>query len=119
MRALLTSETLNQRPAISVDSPVDLGRAVAGQSGEGAVMVENPGSGPLEIQSGVLDNPAFAMTAPMFPATVAAGSSRRLSVSFAPTDAVTEAATLTIESDAVDQPTLQVTVQATGVESSP
>ena len=110
--------TVVQQPAIAVASSTHLGRAVVGDVGEGAVMVENPGSGPLEIQSAVLDNPVFSITSPVFPVTVPAGRSLPLSVSFAPSDAVTDVGTLTIESDAVDEPSLQVTVEATGVDPS-
>ena len=70
---------LIQRPAISVDDPVDLGRATVGLRPTRTFMIGNPGSGPLTIQSLAVEGSRFEIVSPAFPAVITAG--RELAVS--------------------------------------
>ncbi len=104
-----------QRPAIAVDAPADLGVAPVGQLSEGVVKVRSLGTGPLVIDSAGIDNPAFQVLSNL-PMQVRAGTSRDFVVEFTPGMTGKETGTLTLTSNAADQPTLDVMLQATGLD---
>ena len=104
-----------QRPAIAVDAPADLGAAPVGQLGEGVVKVRSSGTGPLLINSAGIDNPAFRILSNL-PMQVLAGTSRDLVVEFTPGMTGKETGTLTLTTNASDQPALDVMLEATGLD---
>ena len=104
-----------QRPAIAVDAPTDLGAAAVGQLSEGVVKVRSLGTGPLVIESASIDNPAFRVLSNL-PMQVRAGVSRDLVVEFTPGMTGKETGTLTLTTNAVDQPMLDVMLEATGLD---
>ena len=104
-----------QRPAIAVDAPADLGAAAVGQLSEGVVAVRSSGTGPLLINSAGVDNPAFRVLSNL-PMQVLAGASRDLVVEFTPGMTGKETGTLTLTTNAADQPTLDVMLEATGLD---
>ena len=104
-----------QRPAIAVDAPADLGAAPARQLSEGVVEVRSSGTGPLVIESATIDNPAFRVLSRM-PMQVRAGATRNLEVEFTPGMTGKETGTLTLTTNAADQPTFDVLVEATGLD---
>ena len=104
-----------QRPAIAVDTPADLGVAGVGQLGEGVVEVRSSGTGPLVIESASIDNPAFRVLSNL-PLQVRAGASRDFVVEFTPGMTGKETGTLALTTNATDQPTLDVMLEATGLD---
>ena len=104
-----------QRPAIAVDAPADLGAAAVGQLGEGVVKVRSSGTGPLVIESASIDNAAFRVLSNL-PMQVRAGTSRDFVVEFTPGMTGKETGTLTLTTNAPDQPTLDVMLEATGLD---
>ena len=104
-----------QRPAIAGDAPADLGVAPVGQLSEGVVKVRSLGTGPLVIDSAGIDNPAFQVLSNL-PMQVRAGTSRDFVVEFTPGMTGKETGTLTLTTNAPDQPTLDVMLQATGLD---
>ena len=104
-----------QRPAIAVDAPADLGAAAVGQLSEGVVAVRSSGTGPLVIDSAGIDNPAFRVVSNL-PMQVLAGTSRDLVVEFTPGMTGKETGTLALTSNAAGQPSLDVMLEATGLD---
>ena len=104
-----------QRPAIAVDAPADLGAAPAGQLSEGVVKVRSLGTGPLVIDSAGIDNPTFQVLSNL-PMQVRAGTSRDFVVEFTPGMTGKETGTLTLTTNAPDQPSLDVMIEATGLD---
>ena len=104
-----------QRPAIAVDAPADLGTAAAGQLSEGTIEVRSSGTGPLVIESATIDNPAFRVLSNL-PLQVRVGTSRDFVVEFTPGMTGKETGTLTLTTNAADQPTLDVMLEATGLD---
>ena len=104
-----------QRPAIAVDVPADLGAAAVGQLSEGVVAVRSSGTGPLVIESATIDNPAFRVLSNL-PMQVRAGTSRDFVVEFTPGMTGKETGTLALTTNAAGQPTLDVMIEATGLD---
>jgi len=114
-----TEETIGpvnvvQTPAIEVDEPADMGSAPAGELGVGVIPIQNTGTGPLFVESATFDNPAFQVSANL-PMQVPAGVSRDLVVEFTPGMTGDELGTLTLASNAPGRPSLDVQVEATGL----
>ncbi|MCP5111400.1 MAG: choice-of-anchor D domain-containing protein, partial [bacterium] len=106
-----------QQPQIAVGpQPVDLGEAVVGQAVEGVVVVRNPGTGPLQVESVVSDSELFEVLSPDGPFSVTAGGSRAVVVRYSPGSQGADAGALTIISDAAGQPELAVTVEGAGTD---
>ena len=104
-----------QRPAIEVDAPADLGAAAVGQLSEGTIEVRSSGTGPLVVESASIDNPAFRVLSNL-PMQVRAGTSRDFVVEFTPGMTGKETGTLALTTNAADQPTLDVMLEATGLD---
>ena len=104
-----------QRLAIEADAPADLGAAPAGQLSEGVVPLRSVGTGPLVVEAATSDNPAFRVLSRM-PMQVRAGTTRNLEVEFTPGMIGKETGTLTLTTNAPDQPTFDVLVEATGLD---
>ena len=98
-----------------MDALADLGAAAAGQLSEGVVKVRSLGTGPLVIESASIDNRAFRVLSNL-PMQVRAGASRDLVVEFTPGMTGQETGTLTLTTNAADQPMLDVMLEATGLD---
>jgi uncharacterized protein (TIGR03437 family) len=115
-----TTETIGpvnvvQTPAIEVDEPAEVGSAPAGELGVGEVSIQSTGTGPLVVESATSDNPAFQASANL-PMQVPAGASRDLVVEFTPGMIGKDEGTLTLVSNAPGHPSLDVLVEATGLD---
>jgi hypothetical protein len=74
------------------------------QSAVQTVTITNTGAGPASISAFAVNNPAFSVTGPALPASVGAGQSVQLGVSFTPTAVGPFNGTLTITSTASNSP---------------
>ena len=109
--------TVNQRPEISPEQdPVDIGQAVLGDQVSGQVVLQNPGTGPLEVASVATDQPEFRVVFPQGPFTIRAGASFSLEVSYEPSAEQSQSATLLVASNATDQPRLAIRLNGEGVD---
>ena len=73
------------------------------------------GTASLTVNSLTIDNPKFTFSAPPTPFIVAFGGQAPITVTFSPDAAGAQTATLTIKSNASNQPTATVALTATGV----
>jgi len=98
---------------IQLPAPVAFGTVCAGNIGRATLNVCNTGGGPLSVSAISSSNPRFAITAPTggFPIVIGPGSCFPFEVTFTPTAAGPQTATLTISSD--DPLNSSVNVQAT------
>jgi hypothetical protein len=98
---------------------LDFGAVPAGQSRELTLTISAAGgTAPLQVTAAVSSNPRFTLVSPAVPFTVAAGAVASLVVRFAPTAAGAEAGTLTLTSNAANQPSLAVPLSGTGTAAS-
>jgi len=93
---------------------IDFGSVVAGATKTLTVTVTNSGSAAVTVNSAAISSNNFSVTAPSFPATIAAGQSATLSVAFTPDAVGSFTATVTIASDASD-PTATISLSGTGI----
>ncbi|MDH3300131.1 MAG: choice-of-anchor D domain-containing protein [Acidimicrobiia bacterium] len=110
-------------PEISV-SPTSLsfGSVVLGTSGVGTVTVTNLGSAPLSVTATTLggDDPSpFSIDSGGAPFTLGPGTSQNIDLSFTPTALGSSSATLTIDSDDADEPSVVVPLSGDGVDVPP
>ena len=84
------------------NASIDFGSVVAGVTKTLTVTATNSGSAAITINSVTVSNANFSVTAPSFPATIAAGQSATLSLAFTPTAVKSFTATVTITSNASD-----------------
>jgi uncharacterized protein (TIGR03437 family) len=104
-----------QQPRIAIETqPVVLGEAVVERAVEGPVVISNPGTGPLEVTSIASNSDQFEFLSPGLPMSVVAGSSREVLMRYTPSALGAEVGTLTIRSNATDQPELSVAIQGSG-----
>ena len=109
--------TVNQRPEISPEQdPVDIGQAVLGDQVSGQVVLQNPGTGPLEVASVATDQPEFRVVFPQGPVTVRAGAGFSLEVNYEPSAEQSQSATLLVASNATEQPQLAIRLSGEGVD---
>jgi hypothetical protein len=93
---------------------LDFGAVQAGQTRDLPLTVRALGNAPLNIASLAVDNPRFTVVSPATPFTVGFGGSANVLVRFAPTAAGAQSGTLTIRSNAANQPSLTVALAGTG-----
>lgn len=81
---------------------MDFGSVVVGTTKTLTVTATNSGSAAVTVNSATVSNGNFSVTAPSFPATIAAGQSATLSLAFTPNAVGSFTATVTIASNASD-----------------
>ncbi len=109
--------SIEQRPSIAaLAENVELTPAVVGQSVVGRVRLRNDGTGPLTIMGATSNQPSFQVARSAFPIVVPADAEAEIQVRHTPQVVGSQSATLTVTSDAVNDPTLQVRVEGTGTD---
>src|SRR5579872_137511 len=93
---------------------MDFGSVVAGATKTLTVTATNSGSAAVTLNSANVSNANFSVTAPSFPATIAAGQTATLSLAFTPNAVGTFTATVTIASDASDS-TATISLSGVGI----
>ncbi len=110
-------------PEISVaPTSVSFGSVVLGTSGLATVTVTNVGSAPLSVTATTLggaDASSFAIDSGGGATTVGPGTSHNIGLSFSPTELRSYSATLTIDSDDTDEPSVVVPLSGDGVDVPP
>jgi hypothetical protein len=96
-------QTQQQLGTLSLANPsIDFGSVVLGDTKTLTVTATNSGSAAVTVSSATVSSGNFVVTAPSFPATIAAGQSATLSLAFTPDAVGSFAATVTIASNASD-----------------
>jgi hypothetical protein len=96
------------------NASVDFGSVVAGATKTLTVTATNSGSAAVTVDSATVSNANFSVTAPSFPATIAAGQSATLSLAFTPNAVGSFTATVTIVSNASDS-TATISLSGAGI----
>jgi hypothetical protein len=105
----------NQQPTLVLGTPsITWGNVVAGSSVTLTDTLSNSGSGSITISSASISGEDFQIVSPTFPLTLASGQTATLSISFNPTVAGTEKATVTITSSAINS-AITINLSATAV----
>jgi hypothetical protein len=99
---------------VLANASVDFGSVVVGATKTLTVTATNSGSAAVTVDSATVSNSNFAVTAPSFPATIAAGQSATLSVAFTPNAVGSFTATVTIASNASDA-TATISLSGAGI----
>ncbi len=110
----LDSTTVDVGPLTVAAAPVaslsattlDFGSAAVDQAVTRTVTLSNTGSGPLKITSAALDQPGLSIVAGQAPITIPAGSSRDVTVQWAPSSAGTLSATLKLVNNGAAGPSV-------------
>ncbi len=100
---------------------LDFGTVAVGKSKDLDLTVSNAaGKSTLNVSSATIDNSAYSVVSPPIPLAVAFGGVARVIVRFSPT-AIASAfsATLTIKSDAVNQPVLTIPLTGNSIAAGP
>ena len=108
-------------PNVTIDATppaLDFGSLSAGATKDLGVTVTAKGTDAMVISSFTIDNPSFKVTSPTPPFTFGLAGSTTVSVRFSPTAAGWQAGTLTINSNASNQPALNVALTGTGVTAA-
>jgi len=106
-----------QTPMISVPGSLGFGTQPTGTVPIQTLTISNPGSGPLTVNSYLIDNPAFAVVSAPAPLAIGAGETGSLSVEWLPTAAGAQAGKLTLAS--TDPANPSVIVQLSGNAVAP
>lgn len=106
------------RPAFSL-ARLDFGDVAAGATKDLAVTLRNSGDARLDVTTAAFSNPAFRLLTPALPFSVAAGGQQDLTVRFTPPAAGTQSGTLTVSSNASNQPVATVALTGSGETASP
>ncbi len=93
----------------------DFGNVWVGQNSVFEFELANNGTEETQVNSITIDNAEFSYSLGL-PIVLTPGNSQTFEVTFSPADLGTESGTLTINSDAEDNPSLPVTLSGTGVE---
>jgi HYDIN/CFA65/VesB family protein/ASPM-SPD-2-Hydin domain-containing protein len=110
-----TSQQQEQLGTISLGSAsLDFGSVAAGTAKTLTVTATNSGSATVTVNKPTVSSNYFSVTAPSFPATIAAGQSATLTLAFTPNAAGTFNATATFTSNASDS-SVSVPLSGTGV----
>jgi hypothetical protein len=96
------------------NASIDFGSVVSGTTKTLTVTATNSGSAAVTVDSATVSNSNFAVTAPNFPTTIAAGQSATLSVAFTPNAVGSFTATVTIASNASDA-TATISLSGAGI----
>jgi HYDIN/CFA65/VesB-like, Ig-like domain/Cep192 domain 4 len=96
------------------NASMDFGSVVAGATKTLTVTVTNSGSAAVTVNSASVSNNNFSVTAPSFPANIAAGQSATLSLAFTPNAVGSFSATVTVASNASDS-TATISLSGTGI----
>jgi hypothetical protein len=95
-------------------SPLAFGNVTVGQTQSLSETITNSGGSTVTVSQVAASGSGFTVTGVTVPFTLAAGSSKTFSVSFAPVSSGAASSTLSITSDA-SNPTLSVSITGTGV----
>jgi len=93
---------------------MDFGSVVAGGTKTLTVTATNSGSEAITVNSATVSNANFSVTAPSFPATIAAGQSATLTLAFTPAAVGSFTATVTIASNASNS-TATISLSGAGI----
>lgn len=93
---------------------MDFGSVVAGATKTLTVTATNSGSAAITVNSATVSNANFSVTAPSFPATIAAGQSTTLTLAFTPNTVGSFTATVTIAGNASDS-TATISLSGAGI----
>jgi len=115
--AVLGPIVVDTTPQIEAPAELDLGFAVVEDSARGELMIHNKGNGWLEVGEATIDNPLFEVQGIIDPIRIPAGDHATLDLSFLPVAVGVETATLTIQSNAEDQPERTINLRAEGVDA--
>lgn len=96
---------------------LNLGTVTVGGSQTQTLNLSNSGGASLSISGAIVSGTGFSVSGLTFPYTLAPGSSASLSVTFTPTVAGTDTATVTLGSDASD-PSVSVSLSGSATTSS-
>src|SRR3954462_10210541 len=108
-------DTQQQVGTLSLANPsIDFGSVVAGTTKTLTLSATNSGSAAVTVNSATVSSDNFVVTAPSFPATIAAGQSATLSVAFTPNGAGSFTRTITIASNASDS-TATISLSGIGI----
>ena len=103
-----------QQPSIAVDSPVDLRKAVVGQSRLATILIRNDGTGPLRLNGATSQSETFRVTGTHFPLRIPAGGEGSVGVEFIPPSVGDHAGTVSLSASAFGR---NVTVVGEGIEA--
>lgn len=104
---------------ISTQSLIDFGSVLVGQTETRSLTVQNTGALPLNISGTPATPSQFTVIANGGAQTIAPGGSVTMQLQFAPSAAGLLAGTLTINSNAGNDPSFDVTLRGTGTASAP
>lgn len=96
------------------NASMDFGSVVAGTTKTVTVTATNSGSAAVTVNSATVSNSNFSVTAPSFPATIAAGQSVALSLAFTPNAVGSFNATVTFASNASNS-TATISLSGAGI----
>ena len=114
--AIVGPITVAQAPhAAASPTSVNFMNGLVAQSVDQQVTISNNGSGPLQVTAVQINSQAFQLVTPRVPFTVFAGDSVILTLSFSAPAVGTAQGTMTITSNATDNPTLIVPLQGNGI----
>ena len=101
---------------VSPISAVSFGDVNVGSVLDGTTIIENNGGSPLTINTVLKSSGSsdFSYVGPTYPFTIAAGSSRQVTVRFSPTSAEFKNAVFSVNSDDPDEATVAFNVSGTG-----
>lgn len=102
---------------LTAPASMNLGSVVVGGSQTQALTLSNSGGSSFTISGATVSGTGFSVSGLTFPYTLSAGGSASLSVIFAPTDAGTDTATVTLSSNASD-PSVAVSLTGSATTSS-
>jgi hypothetical protein len=101
-------------PIVVTPDPLDFGPVLNKTSATLPVTITNPGGAPITIQSATITGAAFSADTSGLPATLAAGESRTLQITFAPMMGGTQNGVLSLAHDGAGSPAM---VPITGVST--
>ncbi len=105
-------------PTISAPTtPLAFNNVAVGQISTLTLNVQNTGSAALTVNPVTISNPMFGLMAPSIPITVQPGATTQVTLTFAPQSSGLQTATMTINSNDPNHPSVPVTLTGTGTGS--
>jgi parallel beta-helix repeat protein len=113
-------QEVSEWPDINVDPPsLDFGDVVVGACRDQEVTIMNSGTADLVVHSVTTDTSDLAIISPSFPQTIAPDANAPVTVRFCPADPGPFNGSLTIDSNDLTDPTLEVPCTGMGVQADP
>lgn len=109
---------VKQTPGIAVASAVDFGTAVIGDVNTQTLVINNPGSGPLQLTSYSIDNPAFSLTSGFRTLDIGAGENVALRLRWSPSASGGQTGTLILASTDPSNPSVTVLLSGSATEAT-